>query len=1779
MPDQQLGTLLGYDAPKAPAPKGDNLGALLGYSDPQEVAAPQPDAAYGNMIGQARAKYPFIGPDVVIIPKKGKGFGSEGWPAGETGDPGYTRPKEIPLHSPGIEFDTKGSIDDLAGEVLHTDGFANSVRDRMAKSFSPDQIKYLAHESLDYGSDPNVPQDIKLRNGTDSMIRGALLGQWPAKAVAGMKLTPEQQGLLDGLHSYMVTGRRAPAKPSDFLPDADTANAMATNQAQAMAEAMTRAPGVPPPPLPYGLQTGQQQADGAIASGSTFQNPRTGRIYPRLAPGTEGGPLGMLDSPITGSQQIGQGVEQMAEPGMRQKAGGLHKVIGGAFEAATPLMAATGAGAPVRTALTLGAAMVSQAAVEAGLKRLGLPKEYAAVAGDLAGIIAGTVAHTGIEGVKSKVAPVLRKRFVEAKKAKAAPPATANSVGAEPGQPLTPESFMAATPPVEEKNDVKTPEDRPAPAAASEGVTPAVPERSIGSSAAPAEGGEAKGLLAPKGWDSVEGVPHERHASVDLSDDELRTRAKNKPLPMPPGAPESIRSVWDTVSRIVPELAARVTGIGYLADDSPEHAAVNVHTGVVRIHPGRPLTAETLWHEMIHLDQPEAKAGRNALEPDAFNALEAQARSGTADALERFDAVQPAAAPVAEGKPAGEAQTPKPGSIAQVPTSDIHVDPVRFQFKRDVGRKGVGDELKSVEKYDPELGGIISVWHDPADGKTYVVNGHHRVELAQRTGHPDMTVRYLKAGDALEARAKGALINIAEGRGTPLDAAKIFRDMHYTPEDLKKAGISLKGSVARTGMGLAGLDQSIFDAVAQGESPAETAGAIGEMLPGRFADQRAVIDSIDKASARGKRMTPAEIRESIRVGLSPDQEVTHTQSTLFGDVSETHGLFAETGQISEYIQEQLRKEKRLFGSVSNEAAAQRLAGAGNVIKAEDNARIAEESSQAQEVYHKLSGKSGPVSDAVRNGARELAEGGNANAVKQRTYEAVRAVISRTLSGEKEGVSGGFPPGSEGGGGEAGAGQHDLFAGEVKQAEPEKKPAPPLTLGSGLGALEPFLRESIEDTKALIAQRAAAKAQLERSKSTPGEKNWGDQVRHFFTGERDLWIARANQGISKVRKILGVQKARRGVDTNAVVATLARQFKNNPVELKAFLDGTHPVFADIEDPEQYKRVMERIHSLRPAIERVIADGGITTLREKTADGFYTNMAAMTAAEGKKTGVLHSEWNNETYVPQILHPKGEGIVSTVKESAGKAMGGKIGKHFGFAERRQYPTLLHAIADDRIPKTMDIHAAFTYQQDQFATARATRLLEAELKDSGIGKYTVAGKAPEGWTVFAPQSSEFRELFSYPTGAIDAEGQPVTEAGERRLYVPKFIAEGMEPVTAPDYTGSIRGFETVRVSQSLTKAAQLGLSLFHAKAMNLMGAANMGLRGYAKALAADRDSPAQLAAERVFIANGGTTAIQGDTIEAYKAMQPGAIPTYQDIWRANTFVKAMDQAAAAISDFTFNNMQRRFKVTDFALRDSAWRARNPLASAEQLRIARQSIAKQVNAIYGGLHWENIGVNKATVGVARAIMLAPDWTISNIFNVKYGFERGTEAGRMTRMFWMRTLVGGLIATQLTSLMFSGRLSKRLTRVYRGTDADGREIYDNLYFSGAPGDAESLINNVDRYGAAEGLVETMASKAGPFARTGMQMYRDRDKIAPRGAGWPEKTGRGLETMAKSLAPIPWSVMNEVDMLWGPQSSKYTVPDELMAILNGRESQHVATAGTHMTKFGLKPNSFRPARAR
>jgi hypothetical protein len=173
-------------------------------------------------------------------------------------------------------------------------------------------------------------------------------------------------------------------------------------------------------------------------------------------------------------------------------------------------------------------------------------------------------------------------------------------------------------------------------------------------------------------------------------------------------------------------------------------------------------------------------------------------------------------------------------TVFDVPLDALRLSPNRFQYKAGADADtGAGLALQDCRIFDLGLSGVITTWYSP-DGFRFVVNGHQRVALARRlnytgtlrcqvldsgTSHPNAI---LYGVDAAYARTYGALINISEGRGDALDAAKLMRDTHMTKAEMSSRGISLTDKLVAQAVPLSQLDEAVFRAAIFGRIEVST---------------------------------------------------------------------------------------------------------------------------------------------------------------------------------------------------------------------------------------------------------------------------------------------------------------------------------------------------------------------------------------------------------------------------------------------------------------------------------------------------------------------------------------------------------------------------------------------------------------------------------------------------------------------------------------------------------------------------------------------------------------------------------------------------------------------------------------------------------------------------------------------------------------------------------------------------------------------------------------------
>lgn len=367
------------------------------------------------------------------------------------------------------------------------------------------------------------------------------------------------------------------------------------------------------------------------------------------------------------------------------------------------------------------------------------------------------------------------------------------------------------------------------------------------------------------------------------------------------------------------------------------------------------------------------------------------------------------------------------GDLLKLDTDTIHVDPHRFQYKQKLdSTTGAGDNLKNVNKFNPLFAGVIHAWKDPADGKIYVVNGHHRMELARRAGHKKMNVQMIEAPDAATARSTGALINMAEGRGTALDAAKFLRDSGQSIEDLKGHGVSLREKVVDNAVQLKGLSDRIFNDLSSGILDEDKAVAIGRHLKDHKEQEQLYNHYLEQREKNNKEFSASTLDQAAQDLAKAPKKQGGGQMDLFGNTDDGKSLFLEKAELKNKIRAALTQEVNDYGVAGNARRAKNIAGAGNVLQVEKNKELSKQADRVKQAFEQFQHLSGPLSDAINAHVEEYANvKGSKRAIVEKSLAAVRTAIQEIIDGGGQGNLRTGSADTQNNQGAGGAGQENL----------------------------------------------------------------------------------------------------------------------------------------------------------------------------------------------------------------------------------------------------------------------------------------------------------------------------------------------------------------------------------------------------------------------------------------------------------------------------------------------------------------------------------------------------------------------------------------------------------------------------------------------------------------------------------------------------------------------------------------------------------------------------------
>ena len=282
--------------------------------------------------------------------------------------------------------------------------------------------------------------------------------------------------------------------------------------------------------------------------------------------------------------------------------------------------------------------------------------------------------------------------------------------------------------------------------------------------------------------------------------------------------------------------------------------------------------------------------------------------------------------------------TPDPNSRV-VRRDQIFTSPEHFQYK--VGgdaETGGGLSLMGADKFDYNAAKDLMLWYDEKGEigppkRYYVVNGHQRLALATRDNAEYVPAVVLDSGSSLKdsiaqgvskenARARGAVLNFQQGRGTSIDAATFMRDGGLTEEQLQShyRQLDLGEKNVKEAIELSKLDNWLWAEVANHRLKPELGAVIGRELPNDPPAQFSIFQRIDRLKAQGKSITPERLDDEINAQkIAGAGKFESETKDMFGEREMRKSLVEETADLWGKARKQYA-EGKLHGTLAKKQA-------------------------------------------------------------------------------------------------------------------------------------------------------------------------------------------------------------------------------------------------------------------------------------------------------------------------------------------------------------------------------------------------------------------------------------------------------------------------------------------------------------------------------------------------------------------------------------------------------------------------------------------------------------------------------------------------------------------------------------------------------------------------------------------------------------------------------------------------------------------------------------------
>lgn len=592
----------------------------------------------------------------------------------------------------------------------------------------------------------------------------------------------------------------------------------------------------------------------------------------------------------------------------------------------------------------------------------------------------------------------------------------------------------------------------------------------------------------------------------------------------------------------------------------------------------------------------------------------------------------------------------------------------------------------------------------------------------------------------------------------------------------------------------------------------------------------------------------------------------------------------------------------------------------------------------------------------------------------------------------------------------------------------------------------------------------------------GAKATAEEIRMKYVGGRDVQRLRnfaLHQDLTKMVPDENMQRAMFRSDRPADFIRLALE---NPMaaaeqlhqELKEMTGSKKdPIREDVVKTRDQlmgmKDVLSRILHPTPEMKTAMAEG-------KT---YYDEQGAISKAMGTINEIKENYHSSRLYKAAPLGDFVKNLKSTQKKFSAHSL------------QRYYPDSWLAMADGKEFRTENFADALYDHATEMTEVNYSRQMQnatTELKPTALASWVREGAMPPGWQqIGTSRKLMFKRDFKTNELMLDENKNPLHYFAV--FAAPKGLAEGLKPLTDPNYLKLIPGYQTLDKIQGFAKSGMLSASFFHHYTFMCQTAASFD--GY-KTLA---ELPKALKED--FMSEPGFRLLEQRAVKY--GMTTQATQAIQDVWAdmnkgedafskvlQKPFIKGVVDGVDANTDLLFNGIQRYIKTMTFSRNMAKWEGEHPGHSLEELDEAAYGYAKATNDTFGGQNWEMLGWNRTQVAMARFALLAPDWVVSNLSaQWRAVADRGT-AGSQNRWTLASGVIGGLAMNQLLNYARTGHSTLENKKGHEFEAEVQPDVYQNNV-RGGPGEALKLWSDVIESEGGQGFARYAQGKQSPIA--------------------------------------------------------------------------------------------------